>query len=444
MASVSVNVHNITRVEGHGNIVLNVRDGTIEELRLEITESPRFYEAMLVGRSWDEAQEISCRICGICSTGHSTASLRAMEAALGVTPSEQTVLLRKLALHGEHNQSHVLHVLFLVAPDLLGVPSVVPLAATHRPVIEMALRLKRLANDHIALITGRHIHGVNLKVNGFHSLPKEKALAALRERLVASRDDLQATIELLASLKLPDFERPSEYVANSRGDEYALYDGTVTSFRPLKCDHCGHTLNEGYREEYPIERYRDIARETVVQHSHAKHAASVHGSYAVGALARVNINYDRLHPAAKQAAEALGFRAPSMNPFMNNVAQIIEVVHCTEDSIAIIDELLGRGIQQEDMSVAVRAGRGAAAVEVPRGILFHEYEVDDDGKIVAANLIIPTGQNLNNIEHDMRALVPQILTLSHDEIRLMLEMLVRAYDPCISCATHLLDVRFVG
>jgi len=133
-----------------------------------------------------------------------------------------------------------------------------------------------------------------------------------------------------------------------------------------------------------------------------------------------------------------------MNPFMNNVAQLIEVVHCTEDSIAIIDKLLERGIQQEDTSVEVRAGRGAAAVEVPRGILFHEYEVDDDGKIVAANLIIPTGQNLNNIEHDMRALVPQILTLSHDEIRLMLEMLVRAYDPCISCATHLLDVRFVG
>ncbi|MBI3922550.1 MAG: Ni/Fe hydrogenase subunit alpha [Armatimonadetes bacterium] len=428
-ANVNVNVRHITRVEGHGNIVLNVTNGEIEDLRLDIVEAPRFYEAMLRGRKWDEASHITSRICGICSWGHTTASLNAMENCFGIMPSEQTVRLRKLGFHGEMLQSHYLHVLYLVAPDLLGVGSVIPLVETHPEVVKLALRVKRLGNDICCAIGGRHIHPIACAVNGFTCLPKPADLKDLQKRLVASRDDLHTIVDLLRNLSLPSFERDTEYISlTDHGREYAYILGSLKS-------------SEGW--EIPVPEYRSRIHEWVPDHSTGKHAKSSRDSYMVGALARFKNNYEALHPAAKAAAEELGLKRTSCNPFMNSVAQVVECVHCTEDAVELIDEILDNGLKEEDRHVEVKAGTGAGAADVPRGTLFHEYTVDGDGTITGANLVIPTGQNFANIEDDMRALVPQILDRSQDEIRLMLEMLVRAYDPCISCSAHLLDVKFV-
>jgi len=222
-----IEVHDVTRVEGHGNIVLNVKAGKIEELRLEITESPRFYEAMLVGRKWYEATHITCRICGICSIGHTSASINSLENGLGVQVSQQTELLRRIAHAGETLQSHLLHVYFLAAPDLLGAPSVFPLIETHADVVKRALRLKRLANDMCAVIGGRHIHPVSMRVGGLSKIPTKEALASLRDRLLEAVPDLQATVELLASLELPAFERETDYLALYHPDEYAMLDGDL-------------------------------------------------------------------------------------------------------------------------------------------------------------------------------------------------------------------------
>lgn len=428
-ANVNINVQDITRVEGHGNIVVNVTDGKIEDLRLEITESPRFYEAMLLGRKWDEATHITCRICGICSCGHTTASLNACEDALGVTPSEQTHLLRRLLLGGEQLESHILHTYFLAAPDFLGVPSVLPLASSHPDVVKRALRLKRLANDICIVVAGRHIHPVAACVNGFTKLPELAELEDLKDRLVAARADLTETAALFKTLEIPDFTRETCYVSLTEPDKYAWFTGDI------KFSATGETI--------PVRDYQTKIREFVVAHSHAKHAETNGKSYMVGALARVNNNYDQLCPEAKAAAEQLGLQVPCYNPFMNNVAQVVECVEVVEDAIGVIDELLARGLKQEDRTVDVRAGHGVGAADVPRGMLIHDYTFDDDGYITAANLVIPTNQNLNNVEEDMRALVPQVLDRSEAEITLLLEMLVRAYDPCISCATHLLNVEFV-
>ncbi len=427
MSSVDVNVEHVARVEGHGNIIVNIKDGRIEELKLEIVESPRFFEAMVVGRRFDEAPHITSRICGICSVGHTLTSIKAVEAAMGIKPSKQTVKLRRLLTYGATIQSHILHEYFLAAPDFLGVGSVVPLATSHPDVVKRALWLKKLANDMCDLIGGRSVHPISAVINGFTRIPKVDELEGLRKKLIGSIPDLEATVELYKTLSIPDFDRETEYLALKSNIEYAFYDGDQ-----IASSDGGLT---------PVGKYRDKVCEKVASHSTAKHCNSLRESLMVGALARVNINYEQLSPMAKKVAGELGLNVPCCNPYMNNVAQVVEAAHCAEESINLIEEIMNDGLKIEDRSFKTRGGRGVGACEVPRGTLYHEYEIDDKGIITGANLIIPTNQNLKNIEMDMEALIPKIIDRGKDEITLALEMLVRAYDPCISCSTHLLDVE---
>lgn len=425
--NVKVDVHHLTRVEGHGNIVVDVRNGELKTCELQIVETPRFFEAMATGRPYDEVTHVVSRICGICAVGHSTTSVRGLEKALGITPTPQTEKLRKLNMHGEILDSHVLHIYMLVAPDLLNLPSVMPLAKSQPEVVLRALRMKKLAGDICKVISGRHTHPIAMTVGGFTHYPSHQDLIWLREQLEQGRRDYEATVDLFQTLKFPDFDRETEYIALRKEDEYAFIDGVVAS-------------TDGPAR--PIEDYRDITNEYIVYHSSAKHTRHLREAYMVGALARFNVNYDKLHPKAEEAARALNIAPIAINPYLNTAAQLVEVVHCIEDAIRITDYYLKHGVSwEEPVKPARLSGRGVGAVEVPRGLLFHEYEVTD-GIVTMANCIIPTGQNLANIEEDMRALVPQILDRPQEQITLALEMLVRAYDPCISCSTHLLDIKF--
>ncbi len=429
MTNVSVNVHHLTRVEGHGNIVVDVKNGELVKCELQIVEAPRFFEAMLRGRPYYEASHITSRICGICATGHATASLRATENALGVPVSEQTELLRKLLFHGEMIDSHVLHVYMLVAPDFFGAGSVLPLAASHPKVVLRALRIKKLSGDLCAMVSGRHTHPIAMTVGGFTHLPSIKEMLAMRVRLVAAREDMDETMALLKTLPWPAFERETEYVSLKKDDEYAFIDGVVAT-------------TDGFT--YELDDYRKVTNEHCKPHSTAKHTKHNRESYMVGALARFNNNYDQLHPRAKKAAAELGMKPICTNSFLNSGAQAVEMVHCIEDSIRIIDELVDRGIEEEALyQFQGKGGEGVGSCDVPRGILFHNYVIDDEGLVQSANCIIPTNQNYANMEADMRALVPQILDQPQDKITLMMEMLIRAYDPCISCSTHMLNVEFV-
>jgi sulfhydrogenase subunit alpha len=429
-----VEVHHVTRVEGHGNIYVNVRDGTITRCEWNISEAPRFFEAMVVGRSWRELHHITSRICGICSIGHTLASLRATEAAMGIPISEQDLKMRKIALHAENMQSHLLHVGFLVLPDLMGVGSVIPLASSNPKELKTVLRLHRLANEMSNLLCGRTTHPQRLMPGGFSKIPAMKELSQLREKLKASVPDLQAVANLLQTLaaKIPDFVRETEFIALTKPDEYALYDGKI-----------GSTDTDAA----PASEYLSYTNEYIVPQSTAKRAKHARDSYMVGALARLNINYDLLSPLAKKVAEMFNLKPVCHNPFMNSVAQLVEVVHSVEDSIKLINELEAAGLKSQpdynNPDVTVKAGRGVGAVEVPRGILFHDYTYNEKGICTKANCVIPTNQNHGNIELDMKALVPRIMGKTPKEIELSLEMLVRAYDPCISCSTHAVKVHFV-
>jgi coenzyme F420-reducing hydrogenase alpha subunit len=422
-----IDVHHVTRVEGHGNIHVEVAGGELKECRFEVIETPRFFEAMLRGRPYSEASHITSRICGICATGHATTSLRASEKALGVQPSPQTVLLRKLTFHGEILDSHILHVYMLVAPDFLGVGSVIPLAQTHPEVVLRALRMKKLAGDICAAVAGRHTHPIAMTVGGFTHFPKPSELSSLRQRLVDARSDVDATVDLCASLPWPQFERDTEYVSLSQPDEYAFIDGEIVT-------------SDGSR--LSIEDYQQVTNEYLVPYSSAKFTRHLRSSYMVGALARFNNNYDQLHPRAKAAAEKLGIKPKVTNPYLNTAAQVVEIVHCLEDAIHVIDQLLQDGIHPEvPASPRKASGAGVGACEVPRGILFHHYWIGEDGMLTGANCIIPTNQNIANLEADMRSLVPKILHKPAEQMRLDLEMLVRAYDPCISCSVHVTKVE---
>ncbi|HBE95393.1 MAG TPA: Ni/Fe hydrogenase subunit alpha [Desulfovibrio sp.] len=425
-----VDVHYLTRVEGHGNIVVEIEaDGRVSACRWEVPEAPRFFEAMLIGRDYRDVHHIVSRICGICSIGHQLASLQATEDALDIRVSEQTLLLRRLATHGENLQSHLLHIAYLVLPDLMGVDSVIPLAATHKDAVLKLVAARRMSNEFCRLVCGRTTHPQRMAPGGWMKIPTPEDLASLRKMLVDSVPNLNFAVDLVASLagKIPAFERKTEYVALVSPTDYALYWGEI-----------GSSLDE----RHPVRDYKSVTREYCVPQSTAKWTKNMAESYMVGALARFNLNAEKLTPGAAAAAKKLGLAKGCTNPFMNTVAQLVECVHSVEDSLAIIDQLLARGLREEELPpVRLKAGKGAGAVEVPRGILFHAYEYDDKGRIFAADCVIPTNQNHANIQKDMEALVPTLAKKSEAEIELILSMLVRAYDPCISCSTHTLDLR---
>ncbi len=430
--NLNIELHHITRVEGHGNIVVNANEGKIEKVQWQVPEAPRFFEAMVVGRNYNDVATITSRICGICSIGHTFASLKATEAALGIEISPTTRVLRELLIHGETLQSHILHVCYLVVPDLLKVNSVFPLVESHKDVVLLVTKLHRLANELCDCVGGRTTHPIRARIGRFSMLPTKKELDGFKKRLTEAVDDLKKLAEVVQSLAgaIPDFTRETEYLSLTNDSEYAFYDGLCTT--------------TDIDKTIPVDEYKRVVNEFVVPQSTAKYGKFNRDSFMVGALARYNNNYRQLTPLAASVADMLGLNGINYNPFMNNIAQVVESVFAVERAIDHINWLLDHDLELENPEIKPKAGKGAGAVEVPRGVLFHAYEYDDKGTCVKANCVIPTNLNHNNIQLDFEKMVPELLNQGkkEKEIQFQLEMLVRAYDPCISCSTHYLDVEF--
>lgn len=419
----TIDIHHITRVEGHGNITITVKDGQLTEARWEVVETPRFFEAMLVGKKWENAPWISGRICGICSIGHTLASIRAVENAFGIVPDEQTAKLRLLLKHMETLQSHVLHLYFLAAPDFLNVGSVFPLINSHPDVVQRAAKIKQLANDLCDCVGGRRMHPTRTVVGGFTMLPEKKELVRFKERLNDIKNDLLETAGLFRSFVIPDFSRETEFVSLQGEGSYPFIGGNLVSTD-------GVVKKE---QEYAL-----MTNEYLVEQSTSKWSRLSRQSFAVGALARLNNNFAFLKPVAKEVSASFGLKPVNHNPYMNNIAQLVECVHVVLDSLELIDELLGMTWKKPRHPAIPKAGTGVGAVEVPRGILYHCYEFDDEGRIVRCDCVIPTSQNHANIQHDLSALANQCASQGKQdrEIELLAQMLVRSYDPCISCSVH--------
>lgn len=422
-SSRSIDIHHISRVEGHGNIKIKITNGKLEDARWEVVETPRFFEAMLVGKKWENAPWISGRICGICSIGHNLASIRACENAFGIVPDEQTNKLRMLLKHMETLQSHILHLYFLAAPDFLNAGSVFPLIDSHPDVVQCAARIKLLANDLCDCVGGRRLHPTRTVVGGFTMLPQKKELIQFKLRLKEVMDDLIRSADLFRSFLIPDFTRETEFVSLKGDGSYPFIGGDLVS-------------SDGVRKAE--HEYKSMTNEYIVAQSTSKWSRLSRQSFAVGALARLNNNFDLLHPAARELATSCGLTPVNHNPFMNNIAQLVECVHVVMESMYLIDVLSGMVWKAPRQEVVPKSGIGVGAVEVPRGILYHCYEFDDAGRIMKCDCVIPTSQNHANIQHDLSELADHYAAQGADDrmIEHLAQMLVRSYDPCISCSVH--------
>jgi sulfhydrogenase subunit alpha len=419
-----ITVETLARVEGEGGMRILVEDGKVADVQLRIYEPPRFFEALLRGRGHTEPPDITSRICGICPVAYEMSACLAIEDACGVVVPEEVRLLRRLLYCGEWIESHTLHVYLLHLPDFLGYPGVVEMSADHRELVERGLRLKHAGNALMSLVGGRAVHPVNVRVGGFYRLTTTEELAQLRPLLVRALDDALATVTTVAALEFADLEQDYEYVALRTDADYPIETGAfVTSG--------GRTFRPRDFDAWVTEQH--------VEHSNALHARLRDvGPYVVGPLARYSLNHDRLPPTARQAADAAGLGSVCRNPFRSIVVRAVELVTACEEALRIIDGWSDGGVPS--VPVPPRAGVGYGATEAPRGVLYHRYELAEDGTVLDARIVPPTSQNLASIELDLRAFVQPRLDLDLDELTRQCEQAVRNYDPCISCATHFLDL----
>jgi coenzyme F420-reducing hydrogenase alpha subunit len=419
----TIDVHHLPRIEGHGNIVIRVSDGRLEEARWDVVETPRYFEVMLKGKHYSSAAMLTSRICGICSISHTLASLRATEKAFGIEIPETAQRLRLLAKHAETLQSHALHLFFLAAPDLFGVASAVDLIEKEPEVVQLALQLKGLGNRICDTVAGRTTHPLTFQVGGVTQMPPADQLQSLQDELRHSLSALDVAVDLFAGIELPRFERETEFVSLKGDDSYPFIGGDlISSDRVERTEHDYLVMTNEYVDPSNTSKWSKLSRE----------------SYAVGALARFNNSSARLRPEAQEVAARLGLTPVCHQPFMHNIARLVECVHCTYEAIGLIEELAADTGQELRAPVEPHAGEGVGAVEAPRGILFHHYQYDESGRVTRANCVVPTTQNNGNIHRDLPQLVARQLELGADDRQLeqVCSMLVRAYDPCLSCSVH--------
>jgi sulfhydrogenase subunit alpha len=424
MATRTIKVDYIARVEGESSLDLHIRDGVVDAVRLSIFEPPRFFEALLRGRSFMEAPDITARICGICPVAYQMSAVHAMENAAKVRIEGSLRALRRLIYCGEWIESHVLHITMLHAPDFLGLPDAVQLARSHGDIVRRGLRLKKLGNTLIERLGGRAIHPINVRVGGFYRAPTRAELQALLPELRWAREAAAETLRWVATLPAPEVEHDYEFVALRHEREYPMNEGRIVSSRGL---------------DIAATDWAEHFEELQVRHSTALHArVKGRGAYLTGPLARYSLNFDRLPADIQQAALAAGLGTVCRNPFRSIVVRAVEVLYACDEALRIIEEY--REPATPFVAVEPRDTVGHAATEAPRGLLYQRYAIDAAGLIASARIVPPTSQNQASIELDLATCITGWLDLTDEALRRRCEQTIRNYDPCISCATHFLRV----
>ncbi len=421
----TITLNHITKIEGHARLTLEIKKGNVAKCELSATEGARYFEGIVRGRKYYEAHELTSRICGICSCAHIIAAIQAIENALGYKPTKQAQLLRELLTLGERIRSHATHLYFLALPDYTGYESALAMAKKYRKELQNALNLMKAGNSIIKLLGARELHPVSAAVGGWFKLPKQEELKELKKQLLAVREDALKACNLFFSLKYPDFETKGRWSCLVDEKQYAVLDGNF----------CSRNLCT------TKEHYRQFLKEYQVDYSNANFVTVKGERYMVGALSRMNGSNKQLSSDAKKMLRKSKIKLPSKNPYHNNIAQAIEMVHCIDHAVRICDTL---EIKEEVVdSPGKKASTGFGAIEVPRGTLWHEYTLDEKGVIKNANIITPTAQNLLNIQEDIREFVPLVVHKKKKDIIMDIEKLIRSYDPCFSCSAHFLEVKWV-
>jgi coenzyme F420-reducing hydrogenase alpha subunit len=425
----SFQVEALTRVEGEGGLIVEIHDGQVHDVRLRIFEPPRFFESFLRGRAFTEPPDITARICGICPVAYQMSACQALEAACGVTIDEPLRELRHLLYCGEWIESHVLHIHLLHAPDFLGYPSGIAMAADHRAELQRGLQLKKIGNEIVEVVGGRAVHPVNVKLGGFYKVPSARRMADLAAQLQWATDAAEEVARWVATFPIPHHELPdgTDLVALRHPTEYPMLGERLVSTAGL---------------DIAADEYLDHFTEEHVEHSTALHGRKLAGGdYLVGPLARFALNAHHLAPRAAALAAELGLTAAERNPFRSILVRAIETLHACEVAATIASEYTPP--PRAAVEVPPRAAAGCGWSEAPRGLLWHRYEIDARGTITHAHIVPPTSQNQPVIEHDLTHLIEHSLDLDDAALEALCEQAVRNYDPCISCATHFLDMRVI-
>ncbi len=414
----------VARVEGEGALRVTVKGDAVQDVQLKIFEPPRFFEAFLQGRHYQEVPDIVARICGICPIAYQMSAVHALEQIFGLRVEGGLRDLRRLIYCGEWIESHALHVYMLQAPDFLGYESGIAMAKDHADLVTRGLRLKKAGNAIMTLLGGRSVHPVSVKVGGFSRVPLRRELESLKDELLWARDAAVETVRWVAGFDYPEFTPDYNYVALHHPDEYPLNEGQVVASSGLQLS---------------VTEFEQYFTEHQVSYSNALHCTLQGSPYLVGPLARVNLNQEHVTPLAKQVLTDCTIGLPLRNPFHGIIARSVEILYALEESLRLIEQYQPPPVSAAP--VVVRPGIGMASTEAPRGILYHRYQVDGDGIVREAKIVPPTSQNQGRIEQDLRLFMPRLLCLPNEEAALACERVIRCYDPCISCATHFLNLE---
>ena len=424
MATKTIRVDLLTRIEGEGALDLQVIDGQVTSARLNIFEPPRLFEALLRGRSYGETPDIVARICGICPIAYQMSAVHAIENAFGIAVDGPLRTLRRLIYCGEWIESHALHVVMLHAPDFLGFPDAIQMAREHGEAVRNGLALKKAGNELMRAIGGREIHPVNVKAGGFYRAPSRAQLAPVEQSLTHARELAVALVHWVAGFPFPPFERDYEFVALRHPDEYPINQGRLVSNRGIDID---------------IADYDTQFEERQVAHSTALHSAvRRRGAYLVGPLARYALNFDRLPASVQTLASQSGLGPVCRNPFQSIIVRALEIVYACEEALRLIAAYEPPPLAA--LPVRPRAGTGFGCTEAPRGICWHRYDFDAEGTIRAVRIVPPTSQNQPSIEADLAAVATPIVDRPDEFVRDRCEQAIRNHDPCISCAAHFLKL----
>ncbi len=423
-----LNVEALARVEGDGGITVTLDGNKVKGVTLDVHEGPRLIEQLVRGLTPADDLNVIPRICAICTLSHRYSAIRGLEKALGITPPEKAQLTRELMMLGENVESNSLHTFLLALPDFLGYPSAVAMLGDYPDDVTRALRLKKFGNHVMAVTSGRIVHGENPIIGGFGKYPTKKQLDEIKVRAHELIPDAVRDVELFASLKYPKYSESDMLFmsVNAPKNQYGFAGDSIL-------------ISNG--KEVNVEDYKKLTNERIVSHSFAKRSLFQNATFTVGANARMVNMGKRLDGQAKDLFKKHFDERWTHNPLLNNLAQAIEMLWSLEHLPDACDKVAS--LDDPQIAKPTRdTGSGTGAVEAPRGILYHHYEIKN-GLIDVADIITPTAQNLDDIEKHMKLTAEKMLAekKSDEEVKLGLEMVARAYDPCISCATHLVTLK---
>lgn len=430
MHSFDLSMDHITKVEGTASLDVRVRDGKVEHVHYQITEAKRFYTNAIEGKHVAAVPQLLSRICGTCSNAHIMAAIEACERALGVTPSPQTMLLRHLTMYGLNIRDHALHLYLFSMPDLFGKDAFLDFDEDdelQHQMLHDGFEIKAAGNFLAELIAGRSVHATYPGIGGFMHFPDKAGLDEAAKKLEAARPAVLRLIKIFEEAPF-HFDRHTRYMALVPDGGFGFLDGTIVS-------------SDG--ERITEDRYAEHLEHVVLPYSQASAYTHEGEPYMVGALARVNLAKDRLHPRTREAIPATLAKFPSTDIFHNNLAQAVEILHCIDHALEIMATTTFA--KEAPVKAPPRAGEGVGVIEAPRGTLYHRVVLDAKGFVTKGQVIVPTGQNHVNIERDLHAIIDGLLPdADQEKIAFESEKLIRAYDPCMSCSVHFLKLRMDG